>query len=66
MKDAILGLANSITAGLDINGKFADYVPDWNDNGKRKSTMSLFEVANAKKERMKRAPANPYQQPQRR
>ena len=65
MKDAILGLANSITAGLDINGKFADYVPDWNDNGKRKSTMSLFEVANAKKERMKRAPANPYQ-PQRR
>jgi len=61
MKDAILGLANHITQGLEINGRFTDCVPDWNNDGKRKSALSLFQLAVAKKERIRRAPTNPYQ-----
>jgi len=60
MKDAILGLANHITQGLDINGKFTDYVPDWNDDGKRKSAMTLHQLMVAKVERIKRIIPNPY------
>jgi len=60
MKDAILGLANHITQGLEINGRFTDYVPDWNNDGKRRLALSLYQLAVAKKEQIRRAPTNPH------